>query len=244
LRLTDREDVPSSKRPLNTPPSTPRKAKRGRSVPLSPTNPSSTQTTLSRFYASEATPTVQSTSDTQSQFVLRLLDNKTRKANNFPPHNDTFGSRIQVMLYRRLLNNLMSTAEPFDFPGFWSRLGLRPDKSLSKGFLKEAQLPDTFTVKCLNDMTRLWTNTLAASSILEVDSVLNLVYRRRRTGSKSQKQRSASDIERLDIAKAIAASLKSDATPSTSVSPDEASASDNESKCTSNDDPSTSSNNS
>ena len=112
--------------------------------------------------------------------TLRIIDTKTRLNESLPRDEDTLSSRLQVMLYHRLLSDLVRLNPPYDFPALWKKLGLRSAQKLSTAFLMEAKLilhSDNFQVVCLDDLATSWHNLVACSNISAVDPTLELVYR-------------------------------------------------------------------
>ncbi|KAJ2921359.1 hypothetical protein H1R20_g15740, partial [Candolleomyces eurysporus] len=116
----------------------------------------------------------------EGRFSLLLRDTKTRVKDAMPPEEDTNGSRLQVMLYHRLLSELISTEKSFDFVALWDRLGIDSQVEFSTGFLVQAGLLDHnngFSVINLDGLVDSWKRTLEASSIVDIDPNLQLVYR-------------------------------------------------------------------
>lgn len=117
---------------------------------------------------------------TRSLHSLHIIDTKTRLNESLPKDEDTLSSRLQVMLYHRLLSDLVTSNPPYDFPALWKKLGLRSAQKLSTAFLMEAKLishSDNFQVVCLDDLATSWHNLVACSNISAVDPTLELVYR-------------------------------------------------------------------
>lgn len=112
--------------------------------------------------------------------TLRIIDTKTRLNESLPRDEDTLSSRLQVMLYHRLLSDLVTLNPPYDFPALWKKLGLRSAQNFSTAFLMEAKLishSDNFQVVCLDDLVTSWYNLVACSNISSVDPTSELVYR-------------------------------------------------------------------
>jgi len=112
--------------------------------------------------------------------TLHIIDTKTRLNEFLPRDEDTLSSRLQVMLYHRLLSELVTLNPPYDFPALWKKLGLRSAQKLSTAFLTEAKLilhSDNSQVVCLDDLAASWHNLVACSNISAVDPTLELVYR-------------------------------------------------------------------
>ncbi|KAJ2918394.1 hypothetical protein MD484_g1999, partial [Candolleomyces efflorescens] len=115
------------------------------------------------------------------RFSLLLRDTKTRVKDSMPPEEDTRGSRLQLMLYRRLLTDLISIENPFDFGALWDKLGVDSHIEFSTGFLIQAGLIDAnsgfATTTNLDGLVEAWKRILEASSIADVDPKLQLIYR-------------------------------------------------------------------
>lgn len=129
------------------------------------------------------------------------------------------------MLYHRLLSTLISN--DFDFPSFWKRLGLDPQKELSARFQAQSGLifssgSDGSRMNCLDGLVRLWNSSAQILDVDGIDRTLVLVYRAQRNyghGKKKRKRRArgraCGDLgdlsmskEDADIARAIAESMK------------------------------------
>lgn len=157
-----------------------------------PTTPIPPQLELPEADDSLAPPTL--------NYSLHLSDTKTRIRPTLPPEEDTFAGRVQLMLYHRLLSNLLSTAQPdiassqpLDFDAFWPKANVDPTRRFSDSFLLQTGLPDarrtpqgdTSTesvidlsgIHCLNDLTRAWHHAVEALNAVRVDSTLTIVYR-------------------------------------------------------------------
>lgn len=169
-------------------------------------------------------------------YTLFILDSKTRRAKSLPSTEDALNSRLQLMTYHRLLSELLSPS--FDFISLWDRLHLDPARLLSDDFLESSGLTPT-AVRCLSDLCVLWRNSVAALNIDRVAPTLEIVYRyrpyakRKALGSVKEAEESAQashrvagevknvvpDIETsrrqedLDLARAIAESLKDHTNP-------------------------------
>ncbi|KAI0766401.1 exonuclease V [Trametes elegans] len=169
------------------------------------------------------------------QYILHLSDTKTRTRPSLPPDEDTFASRIQLMLYHRLLSSLFSYAtprvhasEPLNLSVLWRRVGVNPSRRFSDSFIAQAGLAppsssqgDDLSSKqscltglnCLNDLATAWKHTVEALNVSEIDTGLTLVYReqirRSRFGNKQKttEDTSQSAQEEADLAAAIQASV-------------------------------------
>ncbi|KAF8079072.1 exonuclease V a 5' deoxyribonuclease-domain-containing protein [Lyophyllum atratum] len=249
VRLPQLQPVPQKRHQASSP-TTPKSKRPRRS--MSPSQPSiaeffpgpSTQNTISAEGDSEssivesASPLPLNTStipSAPSQIILHLIDTKTRRSNSLPSHQDSFPSRIQLMLYYRLLRDLISTSPPFDFGSFWRRLDVNPSASFSTQFLVQARLTAELqerTTSCLNDLAQAWTEMVQVLNVCDVDTSLEIIYRLQPPGSKwksrnrgkgkTHVQNSVNSMtqEELDLARAIEASLRDLAHDPSRESPD------------------------
>ncbi|KAF7981088.1 hypothetical protein HWV62_34783 [Athelia sp. TMB] len=152
-------------------------------------------------------------------YTLHLLDTKSRKSRSLPEDSDTKSSRLQLMLYHRLLSALI--CNDFDFDSLWKRLKLNPLKQLSARFQAQSGLifsGDGPRLNCLDGLVQMWNSNVRLLDIGGIDPTLVLVYRfqpqvkrkkkwagRKRTGDISQ---SIVSQEESDIARAIAESMQ------------------------------------
>ncbi|KZT73292.1 hypothetical protein DAEQUDRAFT_684244 [Daedalea quercina L-15889] len=154
-----------------------------------------------------------------SSWMLHISDTKTRRAPSLPPEEDTLPSRLQLMLYHRLLSSLLCPASPksrtrpkspsapslpppIDFPTIWKRLGVNPKRPFSSSFMREAGLEHN---KCLADLATSWHHAVEALHVSGIDRTLTLVYRLQPT--RVQRTDTAAEREAVDLARAIEASL-------------------------------------
>ncbi|KXN88879.1 putative exonuclease V, mitochondrial, partial [Leucoagaricus sp. SymC.cos] len=113
-------------------------------------------------------------------FTLQIIDTKTRKRPSLPLAEDTLPSRLQLMLYHRLLSRLVSPDASFDFMVFWQLASVDPHKQLSWRFLEQAGLiadANEFQVLNLADLSVLWQDLVHQLCIAGVDDKLKLIYR-------------------------------------------------------------------
>ncbi|KZT27680.1 hypothetical protein NEOLEDRAFT_1130740 [Neolentinus lepideus HHB14362 ss-1] len=177
------------------------------------------------------------------KYVLHLSDSKTRRTMTLPSDDDALPSRLQLMLYHRLLLSLVSLSSPFDFSKLWSQLGVRPQARLSEKFLADTGLTlgegSETEIVCLDDLTAAWFTATERLDVDTVDKHLKLMYRTRpakdEAGSKrkwdnpkdADLQASWDDAADADLQKAIEASLKGEqegvAGPSTLIAEQEGS---------------------
>ncbi|KAI5822864.1 hypothetical protein K523DRAFT_421780 [Schizophyllum commune Tattone D] len=149
-------------------------------------------------------------------YTLNLLDTKTRTTRSIPSDVDAIPSRIQLMLYQRILSDLLRASPSFDFAYLWAKLDLDPYRPFPTTVLKDTgMLPDTLDggQLCLSDVVELWW-TLRDELNAEVASTLQLVYRlipegerRGRRGKSRRRESSLKEKEDEDLARAIQASL-------------------------------------
>lgn len=225
-------------------PSTPQKSKKSRV--LSPS-----QTQLPAFFpitsdsAMGTIPNVEDEmnspklkpNDVSSTHSLHLSDTKTRTSASLPTLDNSQNSRLQLMIYRRLLNMLICPSPLFDFASIWARLNLNPRGQFSWRFIEQARSVLLSTsldcnvfgppeMNCLEDMCGIWNSYQEQLLVDGVHSTLKLVYRsqpkRKATRKGKERQKAVSPIpsppsepesflqaqEDLDLAKAIEASLQ------------------------------------
>ncbi|TFK26634.1 hypothetical protein FA15DRAFT_262361 [Coprinopsis marcescibilis] len=151
--------------------------------------------------------------------ILQVWDTKTRTVDWLPPDEDTYASRLQVMLYLRLLEGLLSIDVPFDFPAFWKKAGVDQSKAFSKRFIAQTGLlvhhNEGLPTTNLDGLVQSWQNLVESSGVIEIDHKLRLIYRRQPEGTVRKGKRvvrihrAAQVLDREDhaLAKAIEASL-------------------------------------
>ncbi|KAI5118385.1 hypothetical protein M0805_005847 [Coniferiporia weirii] len=146
----------------------------------------------------------------ETSTTIRILDNKTRKSRGLPSHNDTLPSRLQLMLYWRLLRQVLSF-DPDIFRNFCSRLGLNLKLPFSKSFqanmsalvINNKLSLNFLDADCLDSMVVPY-----AESIIEMDMSYNvsqnlsLVYRLR--GEQTKGLIRSSDANNASSAPAVA----------------------------------------
>ncbi|KAH9854743.1 exonuclease V a 5' deoxyribonuclease-domain-containing protein [Lenzites betulinus] len=152
------------------------------------------------------------------KYSLHLSDTKTRTRPSLPTDEDAFASRLQLMLYHRLLSNLLAPAAPsicapapLDFAALWQRVRVNPARRFSDGFLAQSGLgsppsaethPDSTSIhaasnahmsssslSCLDDLVTAWMHAVQALNVSAVDTTLTLVYRLQPTRKRSGKRR-------------------------------------------------------
>jgi exonuclease V len=114
--------------------------------------------------------------------ILYLKDNKTRQYRSVPPHHDTLSGRLQLMLYRRLLSQLVAKSPLYDFKRLWKKLGVKSSSRLPTKFLVQANLISDntdFQSTCLDDVVTSWHKLVKESNVQGVNENLELVYRLR-----------------------------------------------------------------
>lgn len=152
-------------------------------------------------------------------YNLHLIDTKTRYTNSLPSDPDTLPSRIQLMLYRRLLGSLTSISPPFDFASLWKRLKLNPSKTFSTKFLVQAGLisENLYCPTCLDDLSNAWMETVLQFGVPKIDPVMQIIYRlqpqndkwkrKNKRKTRAQNRNPSRHQEDIDLARAIEASL-------------------------------------
>ncbi|KAF5312739.1 hypothetical protein D9619_002639 [Psilocybe cf. subviscida] len=156
-------------------------------------------------------------------YTMQIKDNKTRRIKYMPSEADSYAGRMQLMIYRRLLSQLVATNPPYDFRPLWKKLHLDPTQIFPTKFLVQAQLIQEsasvdFPVTCLDDLVESWRKVVRESGVRGVSTELELVYRLRPSEHAKGKGKAASETEEsettveeqenLDLAKAIEESLE------------------------------------
>jgi exonuclease V len=124
--------------------------------------------------------------------MLYIKDNKTRQHPSVPPHHDTLRGRLQLMLYRRLLSQLVAKSPLYDFKPLWKRLGIKSSSRLPTKFLVQAKLiPDNadFQTISLDDVVTSWHELVKQANVQSVNENLELVYRLRFSPGMKQKSK-------------------------------------------------------
>jgi exonuclease V len=184
-----------------------RKKKRKSQAPDDPS-----QASLTRFFPTSPSKLAKEDNESPSvpeqvtTYDLYLVDTKTRRSTSLPPDEDTVSSRLQLMLYRRLLSALLST---FDFDVFWAVLGVDSAAPLSPRF---AQQVGTLVTGRSGAVERLTLDGLAAHwvaavhdlGIARVSPRMTLVYRAQ--ALRAKRRRLVSDT--ADLQAAVQASLQ------------------------------------
>ncbi|KAH8094725.1 exonuclease V a 5' deoxyribonuclease-domain-containing protein [Cristinia sonorae] len=161
-------------------------------------------------------------------FKLHLSDTKTRRNASLPLPVDMFSARMQLMLYHRLLSNLLTSPseseDALDFQLLWTRMGLDHRRRFSKTFQDAAGLvllsgggeESSFALNCLDDLTAAWRNVVEMLHLSGVDDTLTVVYRTQpsKPKKKGKRRRGCSPVNEVlsqeseDIVQAVIASLQ------------------------------------
>jgi exonuclease V len=147
--------------------------------------------------------------------ILHLSDTKTRRTPTLPPDEDTVTSRLQLMLYHRLLSALL---RDFDFPLFWEAAGVDPARPLPERFVNQSRpmllstrLPLGEEVDaqptCLNSLAVLWQESVRQLGADTIHPSMALVYRTQ-VGTKRKRESARDTAEAADLQAAIQASLQ------------------------------------
>ncbi|KAJ8518764.1 hypothetical protein ONZ45_g4210 [Pleurotus djamor] len=137
---------------------------------------------ITNFYAS-AKPQPNPLPHEPSPHLLYILDTKTRNTDSLPPHEDTLSSRLQLMLYHRLLSGILpsSSLGVFDFNALWTKLRLNPTKSFSARFMRQAglntEIEGVTPINCLDNLVQAWFQPAFDLEVEGVASTLELIYR-------------------------------------------------------------------
>ncbi|KAF8512848.1 exonuclease V [Hysterangium stoloniferum] len=156
--------------------------------------------------------------------TLHLIDHKTRLSPTLPPESATLSSRLQLMLYRRLLDGLVSLKSPFDFHRLWEHLRLDPTRKFSTPFLKQLYPNERPWATCIQNLQDQWSTVLGrleveeegfgdASGGFPIHQQLTVIYRRRAAGKDDRRRRVRQpslepSSEDKDLQAAILASLR------------------------------------
>lgn len=133
--------------------------------------------------------------------MLYLKDNKTRRHRSVPPHHDTLSGRLQLMLYRRLLAQLVAKSPLYDFRPLWKRLGLKSSSRFPTKFLVQANLISNNTdsqTACLDDLVTSWHKLVEEANIQGINENLELVYRLRPAAPDRKQKGKAISLPELD----------------------------------------------
>ncbi|KAJ7146400.1 exonuclease V [Mycena epipterygia] len=149
------------------------------------------------------------------QYLLRMIDTKTRRTDSLPSDEDAEPARLQLMLYHRLLTGLLETYTPFDYSALWASLNLNPSAPFSPEFLQQTAsiLGRDSVPHCLDDTAILLRTGLVELDLPRLDRTLQIIYRSqnkysdRRRNNKGKGRETDSPSEEDEMAKAIAMSL-------------------------------------
>ncbi|KAF8340467.1 exonuclease V a 5' deoxyribonuclease-domain-containing protein [Cantharellus anzutake] len=127
-----------------------------------------------------------------SSYILHLIDNKSRSLPHMPPERDRIQSRLQLMLYKRLLENLL---EPKPFLQTLSKYSVNLRATFSPKFLQAQEVlcvsnslsEVTREATCLEDLVVAFQDAVmqlhlvprSERSSSPVENELELVYRSR-----------------------------------------------------------------
>ena len=122
------------------------------------------------------------------------------------PHDaDTVTAQLQLMFYHRLLSLLMSRSSS-PFAEYWENVGLLSNQPFSREFRREAGL--SHDVNCLEDVQRMFVNTVEMLNIQGVDDSLQIIYRtqakpkkvkkEKKTGKAREKTKAKKKVEAMD----------------------------------------------
>lgn len=134
--------------------------------------------------------------------MLYLKDNKTRRYRSVPPHHDTLSGRLQLMLYRRLLSQLVAKSPFYDFRPLWKKLGVKSSSRFPTKFLVQISDNTDIQTTCLDDVVSSWHKLVEKANIQGIDENLELVYRLRPPPDRKQKGKAVSlaQVDDCDIA--------------------------------------------
>jgi len=182
-----------------------------------PNDPSQAQ--IESYFTSGGTVDSENVIFNEPFFELQIIDTKTRKRPSLPLEEDSLPSRLQLMLYHRLLSRLVAFEPSFDFTIFWKLANVDPEQQFSQRFLEEAGLiadKDKFQICNLNDLLVLWHDLIHQLRIASVNDQLELIYRLQ-IHNEYKKGRSDASITKIvpEVTKASGSSR--DSLPSTAA---------------------------
>ncbi|KAG9126774.1 hypothetical protein FRC07_002010 [Ceratobasidium sp. 392] len=161
-------------------------------------------------------------------YIIHILDNKTRGVPSIPKSRDSYQSRLQLMLYKRLLDGLLeatsrtnspspSLSTRFSLSAVWDHHSVNLLESFSAQFLEESAVlvfsnqlgPAAAHAKCLKDLEHAWEGMIqelaGAERIGDEDGAvskrLKLVYRLRERTSNFRKRSAAPSSSSSDTYK-------------------------------------------
>lgn len=131
--------------------------------------------------------------------TINIIDNKTRAVPSKPKAPDTLPSRLQLMLYKRLLDALLQSPTPetpssarFSFHDVWMHHAVDPCAHFSPQFLEESAVlvldnglgQEALEARCLRDLENVWEAIVRELGAGDgetgaVSKTLKLVYRLR-----------------------------------------------------------------
>lgn len=128
--------------------------------------------------------------------AIQVIDTKTRSSNSVPTHADTLPSRLQLMLYRQLLVDILG-ADPVLFLDLFARLNCDPARPFSKKFKADMNLMVAsnelhlriLDAGCLLDMLEPLQESMEGLVTRKVAQSLSLVYRMRNNNAQGYKAR-------------------------------------------------------
>ncbi|KAH7914727.1 exonuclease V [Hygrophoropsis aurantiaca] len=163
-------------------------------------------------------------------YNLRVIDYKTRRSSSLPTDEDSISSKLQLMLYCRMLSSILSPGL-IDFAALWNQLELNPIRVLSDRFMDEIGWrsrsdPNISGDLNLNQLVELWWTTVhsvqcSGYGLAGVNSELQIIYRRSKSIRSTRKEQTKDteqseellEQEDLDLARAIEESLRSAKAP-------------------------------
>ena len=187
-----REEAPLATKRARSPAQTPRKFKRSRED-LSQDSQSPTAdfaiandiSTITDEAESSSVVHHHSPAKQRKYHILKLIDTKSRKSNSLPRDDDALPSRLQLMVYHKLLSALLDTQHPFDFASFWAVTSVDPTRSFSESFLEDTQdlirEKKDYGFACLNDLSTIWQEKAEGLDVPGVHRTLQVIYRQQGT---------------------------------------------------------------
>ncbi|KAF7793589.1 hypothetical protein EIP86_004703 [Pleurotus ostreatoroseus] len=131
----------------------------------------------------EAAPQTSADSSSSCCYELHISDTKTRSEPGMPPESDAIPSRLQLMLYRKLLSGLLappSSPDAVNLDAIWTLVRVSPETRLSRTFIQEMKLERYGPSQrgwTLNELVRVFKESVKALHVDKIDNAMSIVYR-------------------------------------------------------------------
>ncbi|KAJ7194675.1 exonuclease V [Mycena pura] len=127
----------------------------------------------------EAVPVPAPSAPSSPLYSIRLIDTKTRRTDSLPSDEDAEPTRLQVMLYYRLITSLLDRSTQYNFSALWAALGVHATQPFSLQYMRQTRgiLGSGAVPGCLQEMALLLSERLAELDLPPVDRTLQVIYR-------------------------------------------------------------------